>query len=250
MNELKNPRKPLWRSIHSLFPALSGKYHLYALDLRGHGRSGHPPGAYRLGNYTRDIYQFIVQQVRTPAFVYGHSLGALIAMQLAARQPQSVRALILGDPPLYHHDTRTQDTFWFQAFQELLDFMLDHPDSKERGAWLVQNFPNMSPDRREERLRSLEGLDPDVLRAVISNDLMEGVSLSALVTQITCPALLLCGNPELGSALRAQDVDFALKNFPDIQLLEMETVGHGILPADLLPQVLAFLDRCQAHAMR
>ena len=231
-----------WQPFQSILPALAEKYHVFALDLRGHGQSSHTPGAYRLEDYTRDVRLFITHLVQAPVVVYGHSLGALLGINLAAQQPQGVRGLILGDPPLYHHDTLTQDTFWQSAFIELLEFINAHPDPTEMDAWLAQNMPGMSPDRRAERVRSLETLDPDVVRAVISNTQMEGISLSSIVPRVACPVLLLRGNPRLGSALREQDVDFALRHFSRICILEMETVGHGIVPAPLLPQVMGFID--------
>jgi pimeloyl-ACP methyl ester carboxylesterase len=231
-----------WQPFRSILPVLAEKYQVYALDLRGHGRSSHTPAAYNLGDFTRDVYQFLIRQVQTPAVIYGHSLGGLVAINLAAQEPQMVRALILGDPPLYYHDTLTQDTFWHAAFIELLEFMTEHPDPEDQDTWLTQNMPNMSPERRRERVRSLEGLDPDVVRAVISDELMKGISLPASLAKVSCPVLLLRGNPTLGSALREQDVDFAVANIPELRVLEMETVGHGIVPANLLPQVMAFID--------
>ena len=231
-----------WQPFRPLLPALAEKYHVFALDLRGHGGSSHTPGAYRLEDYTRDVHQFIAGQVRAPAVIYGHSLGALVGINLAAQQPQEVRGLILGDPPLYHHDTLTRDTPWQAAFSELLEFMLAHPDPAEMEAWLAQNMPGMAPERRAERVRSLETLDPDVVRAVISNTQMEGVSLAGIAPRVACPVLLLRGNPGLGSALREQDVDFATRHFPNMRVLEMETTGHGIVPAALLPQVMEFIE--------
>ena len=231
-----------WQPFQSLLPGLAEKYHVFALDLRGHGRSSHTPGAYRLEDYTRDIHQFIAHQFQAPVVIYGHSLGALVGINLAAQQPQRVRALILGDPPLYHHDTPIQSTFWHSAFIELLEFINAHPDPAEMDAWLAQNMPGMSPDRRAERVHSLETLDPDVVRAVISNTQMEGISLSTLVPCVACPVLLLRGNLSLGSALREQDVDFAIRHFPKIHVLKMETIGHGIIPPPLLSQVIEFIN--------
>lgn len=230
-----------WQPFRPILPALADKYHVYALDLRGHGQSSHTPGAYRLVDYTSDIHEFISFQVREPVVVYGHSLGALIGINLAAHQPQQIRALILGDPPLYYHDTSTRDTIWYAAFMELLEFMSAHPDPIEMDAWLGKNMPGMSPERREERVRSLETLDPDVVRVVTSNMLMEGVSFSTLPSQVSCPVLLLRGNPNLGSALREQDVEFAIRHFEKIRVLEMESIGHGIIPTPLLVQVMEFI---------
>jgi len=123
-----------WQPFQPLLPVLAEKYPVYALDLRGHGRSSHTPGAYNLDDFTRDVYQFLIHQVQAPAVIYGHSLGALVAINLAAQQPQMMRALILGDPPFYYHDTPTQDTFWQAAFTELLEFMTEYPDSADMQA--------------------------------------------------------------------------------------------------------------------
>jgi pimeloyl-ACP methyl ester carboxylesterase len=230
-----------WQPFQPILPKLSETYHVYALDLRGHGRSSHTAGAYHLDDFTRDVHHFIMEEVQAPVAIYGHSLGALVAINLAAKQPQDLCALILGDPPLYHHDTTIQDTFWHQAFIDLLDFMIAHPDPVEMESWLAHNIPTMTPGRRAERVRSLEGLDPDVIRAIISNKQMKGVNFTDLVRRVLCPVLLLRGKPTLGSALREQDVNFAMTHFPNIRMLEMETVGHGIVPAELLPQVMEFL---------
>lgn len=231
-----------WQPFQSILPILAEHYQVYALDLRGHGQSSHTPGAYRLDDYTGDIHQFIIHQIKAPAVIYGHSLGGLVAINLAAQEPQDLRGLVLGDPPLYYHDTHIRDTFWHSAFNELLDFMIAHPDPVEMDAWLAQNYPGMSAERRVERVGSLESLDPDVVRAVISDTLMEGISLSALVPRIDCPVLLLRGNPGLGSALREQDVDFSMRNFRKLSILEMETAGHTIIPASLLPKMMEFID--------
>lgn len=232
-----------WQPFQSILPQLAEVYHVFALDLRGHGQSSHTPGAYRLVDYTEDVYHFITEQFQAPVVIYGHSLGALVGIYLASQHPELVRALILGDPPLYHHNTLTKDTFWQTAFTDLLDFIAAHPDPVEMDAWLAQNMPGMPPERRTERVQSLKTLDAGVVRAVIDNTQMEGVSLSACVSQIRCPVLLLRGNPDLGSALREQDVAFALEHFQKIGVLNMETVGHGIIPVSLLQDIMEFINR-------
>lgn len=230
-----------WQPFQSVLPVLTEKYHVYAMDLRGHGGSSHTPGEYSLSDYTRDVQQFIARQIQSPAIVYGHSLGALVAINLAAQQPQSIRSLILGDPPLYYWDTPINETHWHKAFIDLLDFMITYHDPGKMDAWLAKNFPSMSAERRAERVNSLEKLDPDVVRAVISNELMRGISLTDLLPRVACPVMLLQGNHDLGSALREQDIEFAMTHFPAAKTLEMETVGHGIIPVSLLPQLIEFI---------
>jgi pimeloyl-ACP methyl ester carboxylesterase len=166
----------------------------------------------------------------------------LIAINLAARHPKSISTVILGDPPLYYHNTRTRDTFWHQAFIELLEFMVSYPTYAEMNTRLAHIAPNMSLERREERIRSLEGLDMDVVRTIISDELMKDLSLPGLARQVVCPVLLLRGNEKLDSALREQDVDFAVTHFHNIRILLMESIGHRSIPFTLLPQMVDFIE--------
>src|SRR4051812_18827608 len=91
-----------WQLFMPLIPALSQDWHIYALDLRGHGSSGRSAeGKYTLEEYTADTEAFLTQVVKEPAVLYGHSLGGWAAMEVAARHPELVRAVIVGDSALY-----------------------------------------------------------------------------------------------------------------------------------------------------
>ncbi|HEV8462560.1 MAG TPA: alpha/beta hydrolase [Gaiellaceae bacterium] len=69
-----------------------------ALDLRGCGRSDRPDDDYALSDFADDIAQFCAELgISKPVFV-GHSLGGMIAVELAARYPSLPRALVLVDP--------------------------------------------------------------------------------------------------------------------------------------------------------
>src|SRR6266567_3422376 len=83
-----------WQSVLPLLPELSQHWHIYAPDLRGHGKSGSVPGGYRLLDYTADIEAFLKQVVKEPAVLFGHSLGGHIAIMVAAWYPHRIRALI------------------------------------------------------------------------------------------------------------------------------------------------------------
>src|ERR1700676_4958361 len=103
-----------WRDFMTLMPMLAPRWHVHALDFRGHGRSSRTPGAYLLVDYLRDASTILHGHFREPAVVYGHSLGALTAIALAAQAPAAVRALVLEDPPSFHILPRIRDTH-FQA---------------------------------------------------------------------------------------------------------------------------------------
>src|SRR6266700_2199342 len=91
-----------WQSVLPLLPELSQHWHIYAPDLRGHGKSGSVPGGYRLLDYTADIEAFLKQVVKEPAVLFGHSLGGHIALLARAGRSSSFSR---GDRPRAQRDS-------------------------------------------------------------------------------------------------------------------------------------------------
>ncbi|MFI5215922.1 MAG: alpha/beta fold hydrolase [Candidatus Limnocylindria bacterium] len=75
-----------------LAPAFANRFHVVALDFRGHGDSDHP-ASLEVGAFARDL-EALLQHLgaREPALM-GHSMGGHIALDHAARKNQ-VRALV------------------------------------------------------------------------------------------------------------------------------------------------------------
>ncbi len=48
-----------WHSLLTVIPDFIHTWHIYALDFRGHGRSGRVPGAYRWVDYVQDTTAFL-----------------------------------------------------------------------------------------------------------------------------------------------------------------------------------------------
>ena len=69
-----------------------------ALDLRGCGRSDLPEDGYEIPNFADDLVRFCAELGIVKPVVAGHSLGGMIAVELAARHPSVPRALVLVDP--------------------------------------------------------------------------------------------------------------------------------------------------------
>jgi len=88
-----------WQEYLSLIPSLGQQWHIYALDLRGNGRSGWMPNKYRLQDFAKDNSDF-VRRLKAPAVIVGHSIGGVVALMLAARHPEQMKGLIIEDAPL------------------------------------------------------------------------------------------------------------------------------------------------------
>jgi len=84
--------------------ALAGSgYALYALDHRGHGRSGRPKGRIdRLDNAVADLLTFTElahgKHPQLKTFLLGHSMGGLIACVYALEHPDTIDGLLLTGP--------------------------------------------------------------------------------------------------------------------------------------------------------
>ena len=79
-------------------PALARTHHVRALDQRGHGDSSWASdGDYRIATQNRDVEAFVGSVVAAPTVLVALSMGGLVAMTLAARVPDLVRALVVVD---------------------------------------------------------------------------------------------------------------------------------------------------------
>src|SRR6188472_968894 len=76
-------------------PAYSERFRCIALDLPGTGESDKPPGPYSTESYAGQVAAFLGAIGVERAHVAGVSLGAAVAMHLAARHPDRVRSLSL-----------------------------------------------------------------------------------------------------------------------------------------------------------
>lgn len=96
-------------SLRLLAPYLQ-THRFIALDLAGHGRSGHRAlGAhYNQADYLQDLYALIESQEWEEVILLGHSLGGILASLFAALFPEKVTAVISIDAcgPL----TETEET--------------------------------------------------------------------------------------------------------------------------------------------
>lgn len=76
---------------------LARRLHVVAFDQRGHGRSGKPSSGYGFERVAADAAAVVRATELRPAVVVGHSWGANVALETAARHPRLVRGLVLID---------------------------------------------------------------------------------------------------------------------------------------------------------
>lgn len=93
-----------WTCNHSHFAPqaehFSARHRVISVDLRGHGESDKPEQAYTMAGFADDLAWLCEQLDVEQPVVIGHSMGGVIAFEMAARHPDQVRAVVAVDSPL------------------------------------------------------------------------------------------------------------------------------------------------------
>jgi len=250
-----------WQSVMPLIPDLAARWHVYAPDLRGHGRSGRVPGRYRLQDYASDVALFLEQVVKAPAILFGHSLGGHVAILVAALHPELVRGLVIGDAPFDRTRLRAaivRDRARLLHWRDLAGPMhsLDEiSEGLKQTPIAVDGQPDLVAADRVfgdespwfgEMAANLHMLDPQMLDAVVEFDQMHAdYEYDRLFPLITCPVLIIQGSPAQGGMLTDEEIERALTLLPDATVARMDKVGHPLHMQDkdpVLAALTAFLN--------
>jgi N-formylmaleamate deformylase len=134
---------------------LASRSDVYVLDNRGRGLSQGGPGlSYRLDDYAADTEDFIrANRLDRPA-ILGHSMGARIAVRLAARSPAVIGRVVLVDPPVSGPGRR--------PYPIPLEFYLEslHSVSRGRGYEEMKKSLPWGDEHLELRMEWLPTCDP------------------------------------------------------------------------------------------
>lgn len=91
-----------WQDYMMVLPELAERFHVFAVDVPGHGGSDRlPPDQYRNARVGALLAEFIATVSDEPVILSGHSSGALLAAWIAANRPELVSGVVLEDPPFY-----------------------------------------------------------------------------------------------------------------------------------------------------
>jgi len=96
-----------WWGYQAAMPRLGEHFEVFAVDLRGQGRSTRTPGRYTLDNMGNDLVRFIDTVVGRPTYVSGLSSGGVLSAWLSAyAKPGQIIAALYEDPPLFASELR------------------------------------------------------------------------------------------------------------------------------------------------
>lgn len=84
-----------WRSYTPVLESLPEDVRALAVSQRGHGDSDRPPSGYRIADLAADAASLLDAAGIEEATVVGHSMGSLVAQELAISRPERVSRLVL-----------------------------------------------------------------------------------------------------------------------------------------------------------
>jgi pimeloyl-ACP methyl ester carboxylesterase len=241
-----------WQEYISLIPSLAQRSHVFALDLRGNGKSGWVPETYHLQDFVEDNAQFL-GRLSMPAILVGHSIGGVIALMLAARCPDRVKALIIEDSPLTLDNYRriidsSGDMFalWLnlkESAQSLQDLALALADA-------YQAYPGVTSAWILFFAGCLWQLDPTFFNALLHDfeGFTAGYDYKRIMATITCPVLFLRGETRLGAVMTDEELSWLKDNFSNVTCALIDGVGHLLHLEDhgqtpVLTEMMAFLEK-------
>jgi len=237
-----------WQEFLPILPSLCLQWHTYAMDFRGQGKSGWTPGQYVSKYYVADVEQFLRQQLDEPAILLGESAGGAVALCVAAQCPELVKAIIVGDFPLdmdWLLEWMTSEGFkyWFSVLRQLAGRDISIAELTRRIADIpIQvlgqdtpihygDSPGVDAIEIQQMAIMLSHMDPGVLEYHAegrASEFLEGFDVDKLLERITCPVLLLHGNPALGGMMTDKVVRHVQSILPEATHVFIESAGHSL----------------------
>lgn len=241
-----------WWQFHKIMPALSRRYRVIAVDLRGMGGSDRPAAGYDKRTMAHDVYELVRSLGHRQVNVAGEDIGSMVAYSFAATHPEATRKVALwevGHPTAAFHELRMlpQDGLptapWWFAFNQhdelpgrLLEgrfrILLD---------WLI-DYQATDPDAfsEETRARYADAYDtPDAIRAANSwyQAFSQDIADAEAYPPLAMPVLGLGGiyYPFVPALLEGRATD--------ARFVEFRGAGHYLAeerPEELVKELTAF----------
>jgi pimeloyl-ACP methyl ester carboxylesterase len=210
-------------------PALAGRgFRVVGVDLRGHGGSPRAVAGLDLADLAGDVAETVDSPVE---LLVGHSLGALVSLELVGRRPGFARRLVLEDPPGPGSVDWAEVAAGIEADTRLA---ATDPDALRRD--LEAANPSWPPGEAERRVADLADCDGRTIAAA----LRQGVpfDLTALLGAAGPPILMLLADEALGSILTGLDRKAAVEALPP-GATRVLPAGHSVHREALDPWLAA-----------
>ena len=192
-----------WWGYEAAMGILSERFQVFAVDLRGQGRSSRTPGRYTFDNMGNDLVRFITFVVARPVVVSGLSSGGVLAAWLSAYAPPGmVRGAHYEDPPLFSCELTPalgpsiQQIFAGTYFGLLSKYL---GDQWSVGDWegLANLMRGMTPPDVSQKLsgaaamppQNMKEYDPEWGKVTVNGTISASCNHAQMLSRVKCPVL-------------------------------------------------------------
>ena len=227
--------------------AFGRRHRCIALDNRGAGRSGKPPGPYSLEQMATDATAVLDAERVDRAHVVAYSMGSYAAQILAVTQPERVRSLVLVGTARRHLDWRRDllagwaDTAARHGVhvmaRQALPWVMGRRTTRRFGLWINLLWPVILQQPADAFVAQVDAL------LAATEDGLEGVA------DIDAPTLVVAGGDDRLTPPEEAEELAAL--MPRARSLTIPGAGHGLVleaAPDFNEAVLRFLAGVRSEA--
>ncbi|MGH2481775.1 MAG: alpha/beta fold hydrolase, partial [Ktedonobacteraceae bacterium] len=180
-------------------PALVNRYRVYALDMRGHGKSIKPAsGSYSLRHTADDAAAFSVALGLQHPLLIGHSWGGATAMVLASgsgsEQPAPDFSQVILEDPAHNFGRNPSETHTALYTKDI-----GRPASELRVEITAAN-PGWTAADVEGKIEALQQVSREAVVSVF-HDAGQAGDILPLLAKIAAPTLLVRADAHLGTTL-------------------------------------------------
>ncbi len=215
--------------------SLTGKYAACAISLRGHGGSS-CNGTLSAATLAEDVKATAEALRLTPFHLVGVSLGAAVALRLAAMAPEAVRSLVVSGIGLESSQALADEIY---GIREAVHYLAPEAFAQQVAeAMLVPHAPD---SQREALRRSISMLTKQ--RYLQALEAFSAAQRAVVVKQVQAPTLVLRG--ELDELVSEADADALAKSLGGAARAEIADAGHLAdidNPAGFADKLNAFFD--------
>ena len=189
---------------------LAERYHVFALDQRGHGESGRP-GSYSFELMRDDLKAFADALSLERFTLLGHSMGGTVAFLFGEQYPERLERLVIEDTP---------------------------PPFKDPGGPASPELPIEAPEDAPPVYQQ----NWAVVRPIVSQLMNPSPSWWDEIHKITAPTLIIGGGPS--SHVPQEKLPEVASLMPNARFVSIEGGGHAIhrnRPEEYKEQIAKFL---------
>ncbi len=205
-------------------PVLAEHYQVISFDNRGIGETDQPEAAYTIPQMADDAAGLLDALGIESAYVFGISMGGMIAQELVLRHPGKIRKLVLGCT----HSGRKHCTPSPQWVTDIFKSLPGKPRAQVVNECVPFNYSPYTQEHHPEIIESLYEVSVKNLQRgyAYANQLSAVYNFDAYdrLPEIQTPTLVVTGTDDV--LIPPENSREIAKRIPGAQLIEFERAGH------------------------